>query len=58
MPDNRIKPLFPVWPVAAVMPAGKREERKNRPDVKPDRNRGKGDSDHHPDGKQHIDIYA
>ena len=58
MPDNRIKPLFPVWPVAAVIPAGKREEHRNRPDVKPGRKQGRGGSDPGPDGKQHIDIYA
>lgn len=58
MPDNRIKPLFPVWPVAAVMPVGRREEYKNRSNVKPGRKQGKDGSDRDPDGTQHIDIYA
>ncbi len=58
MSDNMIKPLFPVWPVAAVMPVGKREERRNKPDGRPDRKQDKGGSEPDPDGKQHIDIYA
>ncbi len=56
MSDARIKPLFPVWPVAAVIPVGKREER--RPDTSSEQKPRKKNPDSSRDDERHIDIYA
>jgi hypothetical protein len=56
MSDTRIKPLFPVWPVAAVIPVGKREER--RPDTSSEQKPRRKSPDSDQEGKRHIDIYA
>ncbi|WP_154662389.1 hypothetical protein [Thiolapillus brandeum] len=56
MSNTTIKPLLPVWPVAAVIPTGKQEEKK--PGTAPALKRDKHGSGRRPRGKGHIDTYA